>query len=47
MVDLELLKAERRVPGLYFRNERFYIIAMAAPFTIEKIPGYRGVGSSG
>jgi hypothetical protein len=43
MVDFELLKAERRVPGLYFCNEWFYLITMAATLTVKIIPGDREV----
>jgi len=39
VIDLKLFKAEDRVPGLDLCNERFYLIAMAAPFAIEIIAG--------
>jgi hypothetical protein len=41
VVDLELFKVKTRVLRLDLRNERFYLITMAAAFTIEIIPGDR------
>ena len=43
VVDLELLEIEIRVAGLYFRNKRFYIIAVAAPVAVEKVPDNRAI----
>ena len=43
VVDFELLKIEVRIPGLNLCDKRFYRITVAAPFTVEKIPGYGSV----
>jgi len=47
MIDLEVVEDEIRVPGLDICNEGLYLIAMAAPFAIEKITGDGTVCSRG